>query len=256
MRYPVLTWQDESQETFVEFWSSITSLRDEKNEESYRTNVGQQLTKDRIRSLFEWKNGGPLSARKANSVSRYFNQEEQIPANATTAELTQFLTRPGGAIWRIFWLHIQHPSRFPIYDQHVHRAMAYLMQLHPREMPEANKDRVRAYLDDYVPFFAQFSAMAPRQVDRALWTFGKFLSTGLCALLGRPFTIPRQWLKRRVTVDDPEYIDIIKSWRQVKRGDEIWSFDEPAPPGVNAGELGFALVRNGMVIDSITTGIR
>ena len=26
----------------------------------------------------------------------------------------------GGTIWRIFWLHLQHPQHFPIYDQHGH----------------------------------------------------------------------------------------------------------------------------------------
>ena len=42
--------------------------------------------------------------------------------------MQEFLNRPGGAIWRIFWLHVQHTQHFPIYDQHVHRAMAFLVE--------------------------------------------------------------------------------------------------------------------------------
>jgi hypothetical protein len=93
--------------------------------------------------------------------------------------LTTFLNRPGGAIWRIFWLHLQHPKRFPIYDQHVHRAMAYMLDRpnEQREIPARHKAKVDFYLREYCPFFASFDGCEKRQVDRALWTFGRFLKT-------------------------------------------------------------------------------
>jgi hypothetical protein len=40
-----------------------------------------------------------------------------------------------------------------------------------------------------------------------------------------------------------------------ERGDELWHFDEPAPPGANAGAIGIALVREGMPIRTATTTI-
>ena len=78
---------------------------------------------------------------------------------ASTETLQEFLNRPGGAIWRIFWLHLQHPEQFPIYDQHVHRAMAFMLKWpeEKREIPVHNPTKVRNYLEVYRPFFARFN---------------------------------------------------------------------------------------------------
>jgi hypothetical protein len=62
--------------------------------------------------------------------------------------------REGGVIWRIFWLHCWQPERFPIYDQHVHRAMRFLQTGKPDEIPLREADKIRAYLSDYMPFHA------------------------------------------------------------------------------------------------------
>ena len=91
--------------------------------------------------------------------------------------MQKFLNRPGGAIWRIFWLHLQHPRHFPIYDQHVHRAMAFTLKWPDLEIPEQNPAKVRTYLAVYREFFARFKDCDHRQADRALWTFGRFLRT-------------------------------------------------------------------------------
>ena len=58
--------------------------------------------------------------------------------------LRDFLSRPGGAIWRIFWLHCHYPNKFPIYDQHVHRAMACIIGMKSLEIPKKNQDKVKA----------------------------------------------------------------------------------------------------------------
>ena len=39
------------------------------------------------------------------------------------------------------------------------------------------------------------------------------------------------------------------------QGEELWHFDEPAPPGINAGAIGIAVVRNGQPIRTTITGI-
>jgi hypothetical protein len=175
-RRPIFGVRHVAPKEFVRFWEQMYSGYDE---EFYRDNIGQPLTEERIAGWFAWKNGTPLSAKKIKAVRRYLSPDERIGHAASIEALRNFLNRPGGAIWRIFWLHLQHPRRFPIYDQHVHRAMAFMLKWpRPRlEIPQSNPAKVRMYLEDYRPFFALFSGCNYRRVDRALWSFGRLLRT-------------------------------------------------------------------------------
>jgi hypothetical protein len=162
---------------FVRFWEQLYSGYDE---DFYQENIGQPLTEERIAGWFVWKNGTRLSAKKTKAIHRFLSPEEHIDHAASTKALQEFLNRPGGAIWRIFWLHLQHPEHFPIYDQHVHRAMAFMLNWPDLEIPDSNPVKVRTYLADYRTFFARFDGCNHRQVDRALWSFGRFLRTEHC----------------------------------------------------------------------------
>lgn len=82
----------------------------------------------------------------------------------------------GGAIWRIFWLHCHRPDEFPIYDQHVHRAMVYVQTGETEEIPNYDPRIIDAYINRYLPFHVQFEAIDRRSVDKALWAFGKFIN--------------------------------------------------------------------------------
>jgi hypothetical protein len=168
---------------FVRFWERLYTGY---NENFYRENIGQPLTPERIALWFEWKNGTPLSANKSQTIRRYSSDEERIAYDADLGTLTDFLNRPGGAVWRIFWLHLQHPSHFPIYDQHVHRAMAFLLKLPTFEIPVHDPAKVCIYLADYRPFFRRFCDCEHRQVDRALWAFGRFLKSEYGPILTAP----------------------------------------------------------------------
>jgi hypothetical protein len=70
------------------------------------------------------------------------------------------------------------------------------------------------------------------------------------------YRISKSWLTRRI---DPE--DAAGSWAaeqfgsEMRLGDELWHFDEPAPPGVNAGAMGIALVRDGEPIRTAITAV-
>jgi hypothetical protein len=169
---------------FVRFWEKLYSGYDE---DFYREHIGQPLTEERIANWFKWKNGRRLSARKVQTVRRYLSPEEHIGRDADRDTLAEFLNRSGGAIWRIFWLHLQHHKHFPIYDQHVHRAMAFMLNWPAREIPVENAKKVCIYLDSYRPFFDRFGDFDHRQVDRALWGFGRFLKSEY----GRIITSPR-----------------------------------------------------------------
>lgn len=161
--------------TFIEFWASRYTGYDE---EFYHMNVGHEPTEARILGMFEWKNGTPLSGSKRDSVIRNFvgrrSELNQIPPHETASDLLTRFSK-GGAIWRIFWLHCWQPARFPIYDQHVHRAMRFIEMGVHEEIPEKDPAKVRAYIDQYMPFHAQFDSLPHRTVDKALWAFGKFI---------------------------------------------------------------------------------
>ena len=181
--WPILGISHVTPQDFVRFWEQLYSGYDE---DFYRENIGQPLTEERIAAWFVWKNGTPLSVNKAKTVRRYLCPEEHISHDADAATLEAFLNRPGGAIWRIFWLHLQHHLHFPIYDQHVHRAMAFLLKWPKLKIPVHDPTKVRNYLEVYRPFFDQFDDCDHRQVDRALWSFGRVLKSEY----GRVITLP------------------------------------------------------------------
>ncbi len=166
-------------EEFVTFWSAQYK---DPLETLYLENIGRPLTPERILALYTWKNGGKLSANKLKAVRKNFIkwiEEVQRLSEKTTGKA--FLDRfsIGGAIWRIFWLHCWQPEHFPIYDQHVHRAMTFIKKIEEQDAHELNDVRdgqkVSLYLNRFLPFCERFAGLSPREVDRALWTFGKFL---------------------------------------------------------------------------------
>jgi hypothetical protein len=159
---------------FIDFWAARYTGYDD---DFYEANVGQELTEGRILEWFEWKNGTPLSGLKKNSVMRNFVARRHELAHLQDETASQLLARfsEGGVIWRIFWLHCGQPARFPIYDQHVHRAMRFIQAGVREEIPGKDPDKIRAYIEQYMPFHARFDGLPQRAVDKALWAFGKFL---------------------------------------------------------------------------------
>lgn len=70
------------------------------------------------------------------------------------------------------------------------------------------------------------------------------------------YRISTSWLTGRVQPNDADWSWAIGQFRQdYREGDELWYFDEPAPPGVNAGAMGIALMRDGEAIKTTITAI-
>jgi hypothetical protein len=172
---PVLSASDASLKDFVAFWKQFYSY-DKGGKDFYQENRPLPLTDAQIAKWFEWKNGRRLASKKAESIRRYFKPTERIRGDADEETLRRFLNKPGGAIWRIFWLHLQH-QHFPIYDQHAHRAMAFMLNSNNITIPVYNPAKVEVYLKDYCRFFDRFNGIEPREVDKALWSFGRFLNS-------------------------------------------------------------------------------
>ncbi len=70
------------------------------------------------------------------------------------------------------------------------------------------------------------------------------------------YPISKSWLTEQMQPDDPQWAWATEQLgAEYREGDEIWHFDEPAPPGVNSGAIGIALVRDGEPIRTTITAI-
>ncbi len=169
---------------FVEFWRRVYG--DDDTERLYSDNIRRELTEQRILELFKWKNGGRLAQHKEASVRHNFVEHrrelEQLQPDQDIENLLAHFPN-GGVIFRIFWLHCWCPDHFPIYDQHVHRAMTFILTGELREIPPDDAAKIASYKDEYVRFHHSFDGIdirsvdpaLDRTVDKALWAFGKFL---------------------------------------------------------------------------------
>lgn len=164
-----------TEEEFIVFWSRYYS---DPREHLYNPNIGLPLTKQRLLELFEWKNGGKIAKHKLKSILiNYVDNRPNPPTAGDRSEHIRFITSPGGAIWRIFWLHCNAPKKYPIFDQHVYRAMRKLLTGHADEIPAGNHQKAIVYMDDYRPFYYSFLHNDKKKLDEALWSFGKYLKS-------------------------------------------------------------------------------
>jgi hypothetical protein len=68
--------------------------------------------------------------------------------------------------------------------------------------------------------------------------------------------VPREWLQRKLSPRNREWAFAIAELNEhAVPGDEFWLFDEPVLPGINAGVIGVALVRNGEPVRAVLGGI-
>jgi hypothetical protein len=70
------------------------------------------------------------------------------------------------------------------------------------------------------------------------------------------YRISKHWLTTKIEPEDPKWSWAVDQLRpEFDTGDELWHFNKLAPPGINAGAMGIALVSNGEPIRTIMTGI-
>jgi len=178
--FPILAEKHVAKDAFVEYWAS--KYPKPVNELKYQGNIGKPLTAKRVWALFEWKNNGSISKLKRDSIQRnYIDVEPEAPRAGDRNELVNFVGLKGGAIWRIFWLHCYDPVQYPIFDQHVYRAMHRLLHGKAAEIPATNCGKARAYADEYVSFFKAFDYPDGKLLDQALWSYGKYLKNSNAA---------------------------------------------------------------------------
>jgi hypothetical protein len=191
MSLTIYQLQAVSPSEFVAYWCKLYPVHEDV--ELYTPNIGLRLP-EALHKLFLWKFGKRFAAKTkqsvdANVISRLAELNELSENLSARDFLDRFPT--GGAIFRIFLLHCWNPKRFPIYDQHVHRAMSVAEKGLCEEIeiwPNAKK--VDAYIDQYLPFYGTFVGLDSRSIDQALWAFGKFIKSsqlpGGCRRRHRP----------------------------------------------------------------------
>jgi hypothetical protein len=145
---------------------------------------GSALQRDSnaIMELFKWKNGGNIAAKKLKSVRNNY-----LGAWIDDGGLEARYLNPnedGGPIWNIFYLQCRRPDLYPIFDQHAYRAMIYIQE--HTICGDLNENRrsfiYESYQKKYRTFVNGIRRRAPqrynlRTIDRALYTFGRFLKT-------------------------------------------------------------------------------
>lgn len=163
-------------DAFVSYWSAVYPEQDDVD--LYSPHIGS-LSPEALHHLFRWKFGARFAVATRRSVDTQviprLAELKGLPEDCDACAFLRLFSQ-GGAIFRIFLLHCWRPKRFPIYDQHVHRAMGAIESGHCEEMegwPDGRK--ITSYLESYIPFHRMFAASDQRLVDRALWAFGRFI---------------------------------------------------------------------------------
>ncbi len=169
-------------EEFIEFWSHKYDTTHER-EKLYTDNISKEQFKEHdIIQLYYWKNGSSLSGGKYRGLSgkilskiadinRYKLEENysEIEHFENFAEVS--------AVWNIFLLHIISPKKYPIYDQHIHRAYNFLHGEPDFKVDNnlSDKEKLIFYTDKLLPFLkAQHGSLCIKIIDQALFEFGKF----------------------------------------------------------------------------------
>ena len=163
---------------FILFWKKQYNYP---KEHLYRNSIGlTEFGEQNLLDLYQWKNGMTLSGNKLKSLNSKIVSKVTIInlLKKTFAESTfQDTFKDVSPIWKIFLRHIIQPENHPIFDQHVYRAYKYMSIGIIAEVP-SNAEEV--YHLEYCPFFDAVKASCnckPKEIDEALFAYGKFLST-------------------------------------------------------------------------------
>lgn len=177
-----LDYSKKSEPQFLEFWSKF--YIDAKAENFYTDTIDNpQFSDEDIRSLFEWKNGMKFNehVQKEASLKNVISKLDVVNQLKLNFDMNVFNSNFSemSPIWKVFLLHVIQPSRYPIFDQHVYRAHVFITNREIKEIRESRTFKEDYYFNIYLPYYNTLipHASDSRMIDKALWSFGKFLKT-------------------------------------------------------------------------------
>jgi hypothetical protein len=196
MKLPILEQKNlDNFPKFIEYWAQMYNVDADK---PYDESINKKTFTDKdIQKLYEWKNGMPLSEKKQKSLN-----EKIISKLSVINELKQNFDKEIfrkefkniSLVWKIFLLHIIEPQKFPIYDQHIHRAYQFICKKDWQSVSAQMNEKAKCefYFQTYLPFVKSETkkhGLEIRNLDRGLFIFGKNLK-------GKKVSLPTQILTK------------------------------------------------------------
>ena len=189
----LLKKEDLTIDTFIHFWRRFYES-DETTDKNYFDNLKPigELTEDNIEKLFKWKNGMRLSDKKTESVNKIQKRLAEIKNKFekygnSTDELKEIFAYSkshffeNGYIWNLFFLHVLKYETCPIADMYAYRAFNYISN-GENELPEYDWDTYLRYMD-FFNDIASKTSHKRKEIDEALWGFGRFLSSSYSKII-------------------------------------------------------------------------
>ena len=181
--FPILTnRQSGSLQEFISFWSKLYVYD---NAVLYERIHNITLSENDLKDLYKWKNGMKLSQAKEKSLNTKIISKIEIVNNlraASNLDLEYFLKefKQVSVVWKVFLLHILKPNRFPIYDQHVHRAYRFINNQSSDSIKASMNESVKLkfYFEEYYPFVRESKITDLKKMDEAFFAFGQFINIG------------------------------------------------------------------------------
>lgn len=181
--FPILTnRQSGSLQEFISFWSKLYVYD---NAVLYERIHNTTLSEDDLKDLYKWKNGMKLSQAKEKSLNTKIISKIEIVNKlraASNFDLEYFLKefKQVSVVWKVFLLHILKPNRFPIYDQHIHRAYRFINNQSSNGIKASMNESVKLkfYFEEYYPFVREFKITDLKKMDEAFFAFGQFINIG------------------------------------------------------------------------------
>jgi hypothetical protein len=183
LTFPILTnRQSGSLQEFISFWSKLYAYD---NAGLYDKIHYKVLSEKDIKDLYQWKNGMKLSQAKEKSLDTKIIKKLNIinSLRATTEfDLNYFLKefKEVSVVWKVFLLHIISPSKYPIYDQHTHRAYRFMNKQASDGIKASMNESVKLkfYFKEYYPFVKESNIKDLKKMDEAFFAFGQFINIG------------------------------------------------------------------------------
>jgi len=169
-------------DVFINSWSKLYSYS---NEDIYSKSITKELlTTTDIKNLYKWKNGMKLSVLKQKSLDTKIKDKLSIinafkKSDSIDVEAFKIEFKKVSAVWKIFLLHIIKPNKYPIYDQHIHRAFLFIHNEDWSNIANTMSDKAKEqfYFKRYLPFIEAENIKDLKKLDEAFFAFGQFLNT-------------------------------------------------------------------------------